>query len=68
MFNVTEDGYQAKIKNLLSEYDIHLHETKIHRENGNIKTYSFIIDVPVDIEEEFLISLIEYDCEISANL
>ena len=68
VFNVTEDGYQAKIKTLLLEHHVHLHETTIQREQGNIKTYSFIIDVPVGIEEEYLISLIEYDCEISTNI
>lgn len=68
VYNVTEENYQAKMRELLQQHHIELHETKIHREKTNIKTYSFTIDVPVDIEEEFLISLIEYDCEISTNI
>lgn len=68
VYNVTEENYQSKIKELLHNHHIDLQETKIHREKTNIKTYSFIIDVPVDIEEEYLISLIEYDCEISTNI
>lgn len=68
VFRVTEDNYQAKIKELLHTHHIYLHETRILREKSNIKTYSFIIDVPTDIEEEYLISLIDYDCEISTNI
>ena len=68
VFNVTEDHYQTKVRELLLEYDIQLHETKILRQNNNVKTYSFIIDVPSDIQEEELISLIDYDCEISTNI
>lgn len=68
VYNVTEDNYQAKMRELLLQHNIQLQETKIHREKGNIKTYSFIIDIPAGIEEEYLISLIEYDCEISSNI
>lgn len=68
VFRVTEDNYQSKIKELLHTHHIYLHETRILREKNNIKTYSFIIDVPTDIEEEYLISLIDYDCEISTNI
>ena len=68
VYNVTEDNYQTKMRNLLQNHHIELHETKIHREKTNIKTYTFMIDVPVDVEEEYLISLIEYDCEISNNI
>lgn len=68
VYNVTEDNYQTKMRDLLQNHHIELHETKIHREKTNIKTYTFMIDVPVDIEEEYLISLIEYDCEISNNI
>ena len=68
VYNVTEENYQGKIKELLVKHHITLHETKIRREKNNVKTYSFVIDVPFDIEEEYLISLIEYDCEITTNI
>ncbi|MBP3677986.1 MAG: MgtC/SapB family protein [Agathobacter sp.] len=68
VFRVTEENYQNKIKELLAKHKIHLVETKIYRETNNVKTYSFIIDIPADVEEEYLISLIEYDCEISNNI
>jgi len=68
VFRVTEENYQNKIKELLAKHKIHLVETKIYREKNNVKTYSFIIDIPADVEEEYLISLIEYDCEISNNI
>lgn len=68
VYNVTEENYQSKMKVLLAEHQIHLHETKIHREKGNMKNYSFVIDVPANIEEEYLITLVEYDCEISTNI
>ena len=68
VFRVTEENYQNKIKELLAKHKIHLVETKIYREKNNVKTYSFIIDIPAEVEEEYLISLIEYDCEISNNI
>jgi len=68
VYGVTEENYQAKMKELLSKHKIHLQETKIRRDLTKGKTYSFIIDVPANIEEEFLISLVEYDCEISRNI
>jgi len=68
VYGVTEENYQAKLKELLSKHKIHLQETKIRRDLTKGKTYSFIIDVPASIEEEFLISLVEYDCEISRNI
>ena len=68
VFHVNEENYQSKIRSLLAEHKIHLHETKIHRESNNIKTYSFTIDIQSNIEEEYLISLIDYECEISTNI
>ena len=68
VYGVIEENYQSKMKALLADHKIHLHETKIHRDMKKGKTYSFIIDVPADIEEEFIISLVEYDCEISRNI
>lgn len=68
VYGVLEDNYQAKMKETLAKHNIQLQETKIHRDMMKGKTYSFIIDVPADIEEEFLLSLVEYDCEISRNI
>lgn len=68
VYGVNEENYQAKMKEILAQHKIHLLETKIHRDMTKGKTYSFIIDVPANVEEEFLISLIDYDCEISRNI
>jgi len=68
VYGVKEENYQANMKEVLSQHKIHLQETKIRRDLTKGKTYSFIIDVPANIEEEFLISLVEYDCEISRNI
>ena len=68
VYGVNEENYQTKMKEILSTYHIHITETKIQRDMVKGKTYSFIIDVPANIEEEFLISLVEYDCEISRNI
>lgn len=68
VFHVTQEHYQAYIKDLLSQHGISIHETKVVKENANTRTYSFIIDIPMDMEEDDIISLIEYNCEISSNI
>lgn len=66
--SVTQENYQAYIKDLLHQHGISVHDTKIVKENATTRTYSFIIDIPANIEEDDIISLIEYNCEISSNI
>lgn len=68
VFHVTEEHYQSKMKELLRTHKIHVHETEIKKESADSKTYAFIIEVPFNVEEEEIISLVEYNCEISSNI
>lgn len=68
VFHVTQEHYQSYMRELLQQHGIHLHETKVVKESPNMRTYSFIIDIPTNIDEDDIISLIEYNCEISSNI
>ena len=65
IYNVTEEHYQSKMKELLKSKKIFIHDTTIKKAHENTKTYSFIIEMPANVEEDEIISMITYDCEIS---
>ena len=66
IYDVTEEGYQAKVTQLFNDNNINIHEVSVTKtEEG--KTYSFIIEMPHTICEEDIISHISYRCGISTN-
>ena len=68
VYHVTQEHYQNYMRELLAQHHIHLHDTKIVKENADMRTYSFIIDIPTNIDEDDIISMIDYNCEISSNI
>lgn len=68
VYYVKQEQYQSYMRDMLQKQGIHLHETKIVKESADTRTYSFIIDIPNTIEEDDIISMIEYNCEISSNI
>ena len=68
VYHVTQEHYQSYMRDLLKEHGIHLHETKVVKESADMRTYSFIIDIPTNIDEDDIVSMIDYNCEISSNI
>ena len=66
----------SKIKKLINnnltefllQHGIKIQETRIKKNSGNSRNYTFIIDTPQKITEDEIISLIEYECEITSYI
>lgn len=68
IYNVKEEHFQALARDLLKTHGISIHDTAIKKEDSTTRTYSFIIDVPKTIDEDEILSLFTYNCEISSNI
>ncbi len=64
---VSMKKYNSYIKEQLKSFDIRIQETKVKKDKSGNKNYTFIIDVPEAVDEDEIIALIDFDCEISSN-
>ena len=65
--NVTEDGYQKYLAQEFERNDICVHEITIECTDDDKKDYTFIIDIPKDVDEEDVIILAKYKSVIKAK-
>ena len=60
-------NYNSYLTEQLKKFDIRIQETKVKKDKSGNRNYTFLIDVPESIDEDDIISAIEFDCEISSN-
>lgn len=65
--NVTAENYQQYIIEQFAKYDILIYDVDIKKDTDGI-SYKLTIEIPPDINEDNIISLIDYNCAISANI
>ena len=65
--DVDTEGYSRYMTQRLAEHGVAVHDVSIEKNDGRY-TYTFIIEVPQDTDEESIISPVEYKCKISADL
>lgn len=66
-FNVTEDGFQDKITNKLSELNVYVSDVSIERESiDSGLNYVFYVEMLKTVKEEELIKLSEYPCTVES--
>lgn len=64
---VTIKKYNSYLKEQLKTLDIRINETKVKKDKSGSKNYTFLIDIPDSVDEDEIISMIDFDCEISSN-
>lgn len=64
--DISVEGYQKYMTNKLGEFGVIVHDVYIEKDE-NAGNYTFIIEIPSDVNEESIVSLIDYKCKISAN-
>lgn len=66
-FNVTEDGFQDKITNKLSELNVYVSDVSIERESiDSGLNYVFYVEMLKTVKEEELMKLSEYPCTVES--
>lgn len=65
--NVTTEDYQAYMTNVFLKQGITIHDVYIEK-NGDVRNYTFIIEMPQNIYEDNIISVINHDCKIMGNI
>ena len=69
IYDVQEQNYQMNIIDKLKEYGVAIHDVSIKKTGkDNIRNYKISIEVPRTVNEDEIISLIEYDAEIKSDL
>lgn len=69
IYNVNQENYQNYIENKLKEKGVTLHDISIKQSVENeSKSYTLYIGIPNSVNEEELLSSIEYDAEIKSNI
>ena len=63
IFGVEEKNFQKNVTEKLSGYDVIVNDVSIKRHDG-IFDYSFHIEISEDLDEEFIISLYDYNCSV----
>ena len=68
IYDVDKPDYQKYIEDKLCNNGITVHETSIRKTGkDNKKSYSILIEIPDSINEDEIISMVEYDAVINAN-
>lgn len=66
---VDKQGYQTYITDLFREHDINVHDVAVESSASNdSRNYTFIIEIPHSINEDDIMSMIEYKSIIKSNL
>ena len=65
--NVTTEDYQAYMTNVFLKQGITIHDAYIEK-NGDVRNYTFIIEMPQNIYEDNIISVTNHDCKIMGNI
>ncbi len=63
--NVAQENYQAALSEYLLPHGIKVQDTRIKKNADKTRNYTFIIDAPQEISEDEIVSLIEYECELT---
>ena len=63
--NVNEKGYYKKLKAILGDKNISVHDYEIAKEETGKYTYTLSIDIPDEINAEDVMDLIEYECYVN---
>ena len=65
--NVNIKGYQAYMTSLLAENGVVVHDVYIEK-NEDSNSYTFIIELPQNVSEEQITDLVDFKCNLSANM
>lgn len=66
--NVSREGYQEWLTDSLLQREIKVQDARIRKCSGGTRDYTFIIDAPSTVSEDEILSMIDYDCEISSHI
>ena len=68
IYGVDQSDYQQRITETLRKHRISIHDITVrtNKKNNSI-TYVLCVEIPFSITEEYVASLIEYDCEIKTK-
>lgn len=59
--------YNSYLADQLKKFDIRVQETKVKKDKSGTRSYTFLIEIPETLDEDEILSAIEFDCEISSN-
>lgn len=67
--NVDRENYQEYIMDKLFEYGVVVHDVSVDRDSQtNLRKYVFSIEIPPTVNEDKIISMVEYDVSLKASL
>lgn len=67
VYNVDSKKYQSQLAEKFKQYNIRIQETKVKKDKSGKRNYTFSLEIPVPVDEDDILSVIEYECEIASR-
>ena len=64
---VDQKEYQQTLTTLLQPYGVKISDVRIKKEKTGLRDYTLTLELPDSVNEDSILSLIEYDCEIISS-